>query len=628
MLYRAINWPRLALPLIDAAMFNACIIAALWLRFEGIIPAEYWSHYCRTALWVTAVLIAISYAVGLYNRIWEFASSEAVYVIVLSVTATLGIVLVVSMLQGDYGYPRSVIAMAWGFSILLIGASRFGWRALRTRLYVTNGAARHDRRRVLIYGASQPGVLLAGQAHHDPASPYEVVGFIDDAPRMRGMVVGGYRVLGTATELEDIVRRHQVQDIIAASTTTTQAQLNDLVARGSALGVRVRTVPRMLELIDREPSLPRVRDIDVSDLIGRSAECPDLALSDDYLSGRTVLLTGAGGSIGSEISRQLCRYRPGRVVLLGRGENRIHSIYYELRDQFPAIRFEPVICNVTSPHAVADVLVRFRPEVVFHAAAHKHVYLMECNPVEAVRNNVLGTVVLADLAAAHAVERLILVSTDKATEPTCVMGATKALCERIIADRHANGGGTRCLAVRFGNVLGSAGSVVPIFRQLVEEGKPLTVTDPAADRFFMTIEEAAFLVLQAGAIGEGGELFVLDMGQPVKIVDIARTILSMHGRDPDTPGAIRFIGLRPGEKLHETLVNPHETLVPTGRPKIFRVQASGTTPATMSPAAAVEVLRDAVDECDVVRVLEILCQATNARIGDFPRDVTTTALAD
>lgn len=612
----SLNWMRLGLMGIDAVIFNACLILALWLRFDGAIPADYWAVYYRHALWFTALFLLVSFRLGLYNRIWKYASADAALVIALSVSVTVVLGVAICMFLGGDQFPRGVLAMLWGFTLLFVGVSRFGWRAARSSFGKTNGYTNGERRRLLIYGAGESGVLLAREARQDPHSMYDVVGFMDDSRKLKGMVVSGFRVLGTSQDFETIVQKYEVQEVIVAQKSVGVAQLSDVVEAGKTLGVKVRRVPSLLEMVDGEAGLPRVRDIEVSDLIGRNPVCPDLDLKEDYIHGRTILVTGAGGSIGSEICRQLCRYQPGRVVLLGRGENRIHSVYYELREKFPGIQFDPVICNITESDAVEDTLARYRPEVIFHAAAHKHVFLMECNPVEAARNNVLGTTILADLSEMYGVERFIMISTDKATEPTCVMGATKALCERVVAQKNSSPTATRFITVRFGNVLGSAGSVVPIFKSLAAAGKPITVTDPEADRFFMTIEEASFLVLQAGGLGDGGETFVLDMGKPIRIVDIARTILRMHDRNPDEAGALRFIGLRPGEKLHETLVNPHEELVETACDRLRKVKTNGNVPSYMSVAEALETLHYAVRDCDNHRVLETLRRATQAQFAE------------
>jgi len=357
--------------------------------------------------------------------------------------------------------------------------------------------------------------------------------------------------------------------------------------------------------------LNRVRPLDMADLLGRDTGQLELGTEQDYLEQRTVLVTGAGGSIGSEICRQLCRYHPRTIILLGRGENRIHKVYYELRDEYPQIEFVPVICNLTSREALADVLAQYRPQVILHAGAHKHVYLMEVNAVEAARNNVLGTQTVADLAQRYGVDRFIFISTDKAVQPTSIMGATKRMCERLLVCR--NGGArTKFMAVRFGNVIGSAGSVLPIFQAYAAAGRAIPVTHPDADRFFMTIEEAAFLVLQAGSLGEGGDLFVLDMGEPIRILDVARTVLEFSGRDPSDAAAIEFIGLRPGEKVHESLTNPWEQLEPTECPLVRKLRVTGREPDCITVPEALGRLREAVERCDETEVRRVLAEATHA----------------
>ena len=607
---------RIMFVVVDALIFNACILIALWLRFDGTIRAEYWELYLATAAWATCILVVVSYSFGLYNRIWEYASVDAVLTIFGSMTVTIVLMVVIMIAGHDARYPRSVLAMSWGFALLGVGGSRFGWRAVRSTLALGDRHSKGKRRRLAIYGAGHAGVLLARQAEQDPGGAYEVVGFIDDDPRLKGMFAGGSRVLGTSEELAEIVQRYDVEEIIAAMPCVDGDKLEELLEQSRELELTVRTLPRLLETLNGEASLEAAREVDVSDLLGRNPECPHLDLPRDYISGLTVMVTGAGGSIGSEICRQLCRYHPERVVLLGRGENRIHSIFYELRDKFTEITFEPLICNITSESAVEAVLRCYRPEVIFHAAAHKHVFLMEYNPVEAVWNNIIGTGIVADLAERYGVERLVMISTDKATEPTSVMGATKAFCERLIANKARASTGTKFMTVRFGNVLGSAGSVVPIFQALAQADKPLTVTDAEADRFFMTIEEASFLVLQAGALGNGGEVFVLDMGDPIKIVDIARAILRLHGKDPDAPGAIEIIGLRQGEKLHETLINSYEELEATEIPQIRKVVLNSDVPRYMEVEEGLESIRESACEYDEVRVLEILARATHARLDE------------
>ncbi len=607
-----LSWKRVLLSASDMVAINLSVAAALWLRFEGGVPAAYWEFYGYTAPYITVIVVLTFYGFGLYNRVWEYASLEAVSVIARAVAVAGLISTLFLALQGSLYYPRSVWIVTWVFLFFIVGGSRLLWRAASIRK-ARALHSRRDQRRLLIYGSGPQGMMLAQESQADPEGRCKVVGFIDDDPDLVGMYAGGLRVHGTSHDVERVARRLGVRDIAVASPDTAPEDLERVTDVAAAMGIRVRTVPRMLELIDGRATLPQLRDIDAADLIGRPARCSDLTLPNDYISGRTVLVTGAGGSIGSEICRQLCRYRPKRIVLLGRGENRIHSIYYELRDAFPHIQFEPVIANITSATAVADVLSRFSPHAVFHAAAHKHVFLMETNPTEAAINNIIGTSVLVDLAEAYGVERFVMLSTDKAAEPTCVMGATKAFCERLVAHKNAHSTGTKLMSVRFGNVLGSNGSVVPIFSALAEADKPLTVTHPETDRFFMTIPEASFLVLQAGALGQGGEVFVLDMGDPVKIVDIARTILKMHGKDPDAPEAIRFIGLRTGEKLHETLVSFYEELAATSCVQILQVvPVEEKIPALMDLEQALAAVSSAVQEYDDERLIEVLAEATGA----------------
>lgn len=614
MTLQGLNWLRLLLCVLDAVIVNLCIWLALWLRFDGAIPSEYMELYFKTAPIVTVSFVATAYLFGLYNRIWQYASLDAALLIPASVTVALFIGRAAVTLTQDMLYPRSVAALAWALCIIAIGASRFGWRFFRTRLGFTNGANGHDRVRTLIYGAGDAGALLARDIDHDPTSRYSIIGFIDSCRRLQGMVIAGHRVLGTHDDIPRLVKRHNIDEIIAALPSGAKDAVADLFHQASDLGIHVRTVPRLLELVNGQSAVAGIRDVSTADVLGRAPDEMELDLQTDYISGRTILVTGAGGSIGSEICRQLCRYNPGRIILLGRGENRIHSVYYELSRAYPGIEFVPIICNLTSSEAVEDSFRRYRPEVVLHAAAHKHVYLMEVNAVEAARNNILGTAILAGLAEKYDVDRFIFVSTDKAASPANTMGATKRFCERIVTERDHGAAHTKFMAVRFGNVLGSSGSVLPIFQECVAQGRPIPVTHPEVDRFFMTIPEAAFLVLQAGALDQPGNTYVLDMRDPIKIVDLARTVLEMNGRDPDDPSAIEFIGLRPGEKLHETLVADYEELVPTECSRVLRVEANGHAPDCMPLAAALDEVKQAVADCDERRVRWVLVQATNADI--------------
>ena len=615
MLRRLINWRRWLLAVMDAVIINVVIITALWLRFEGNVPVQWWGLYLHTTGWITPLMMIVCYAFGLYNRVWEYASTGAAIVIVLSISTGIGLAFLMMLFHPRLMYPRSVLVMTWGMSILAIGGTRFGWRELRRRVFIAHRCPAHiERRRALIYGAGDAGTMLARHIEIDPSAPYTVVGFVDDDPALTRMIVAGHRVLGVGEQLSQLVPRHNIAEVIAAIPSASGEQMKRVGWLCQEAAVRMSTVPRLLELVNGQVDVRQVRGIRYEDLLGRDVVDLGLEVEHDYISGQTILVTGAGGSIGSEICRQLCRYRPAKILLLGRGENRIHEVYAELRAKFDHIRFVPVICNFTVREALEEVFRTYRPEIVFHAGAHKHVYLMELYPVEAVRNNVLGTAITADLADAYEVRRFTSISTDKAVDPCNVMGTTKRLCELLIAQRNG-ASATKFMNVRFGNVIGSSGSVLTIFERQLREGQPLTVSDPRATRYFMTVAEAAFLVLEAGALGEGGETFVLDMAEPIPILQIAREFLQMHGKDPDTPGAIEFTSLGPGEKLHESLISADEELVPTSCKHIMRVVTNDQVGFHMSPQEFVGQVKAALATNDVGTTVSAVIGATNLKLG-------------
>ena len=605
-----INWMRVVLAVIDAVIINAVMVTALWLRFEGGISTQWWSVYLHATVWLTPLMVAILYGFGLYNRVWEYASTGAIAAIVLSISVSLGLAFLVMLFNPEFRYPRSVLVMTWGMSILVIGGSRFAWREVRRRLFKPlQQAGPGEQRRILIYGAGDGGTLLARHINREPGAPYKVIGFVDDNPHLARMIVGRHRVLGTGKQLSELVPARDIAEVIVAIPSASGQQMRRIARLCQEAGVKMSRVPRLLELVNGQIDVRQVREIGYEDLLGREIEDVHLQLADDYINGRTILVTGAGGSIGSEICRQACRYRPARLLLLGRGENRIHEIYGELQDKFDDICFVPVICDFTIREALEVVFRTHRPEVVFHAGAHKHVYLMEMYPAEAVRNNILGTAITADLADAYRVNRFISISTDKAVEPCSVMGATKRLCELLLKQKNELSE-TAYMNVRFGNVIGSAGSVLTIFERQLREGHPLTVTDPRATRYFMTVAEAAFLVLQAGAMGKGGETFVLDMGEPVAVLQMAREFLQMHGKDPDTAGAIKLTSLHPGEKLDESLVSPAEELVPTSHQRVMRVVTNDQVTSHMSPQELVTQVKVALASNDVEPILSTVRTAT------------------
>lgn len=574
----SINWMRPSLGCLDLLVLNAGIILAFAVRFDGQIPLELLGRFYVQALPIFPIAILIFYAFGLYNRIWYFASVDAVVAIIASVTAS-ALALLGSMylfyVFGNGLLSYSLLVITWMLWLLAVGAGRLSWRILR-ELYVQNGQHYGSRkgsghpgmaqkasdrmRRIIIYGAGEAGAALADQIKRQPGNGCELVGFVDDAPNKRNMLIRHGRVLGSGDDLEHICGRHKCDEVIIAIPSLSGERLRSIVERCSQAAVPYRMLPSTLVLWAKEISYGHLREVDLADLRGRDPTEFPIDSCGDYLRGKRVLVTGAGGSIGSEICRQAARFYPERLILLGRGENRIHAIHREIEQYYPGLGV-PFIGNITDKASVHKVFDLHAPEIVFHAAAHKHVVLMEPQPLEAIRNNIFGTLRLADAAAEYDVGRFILISTDKAVDPTSVMGASKRICELMLQRKQREVGlRTRYITVRFGNVLGSARSVVEIFERQIQRGEPLTITHPEATRYFMTIPEAALLVIHSGNIGEASGLYILDMGDPIRIQDLAKDMLRLAGRDPDDPKNFRYIGLRPGEKLHEALHSDAEVL--------------------------------------------------------------------
>jgi FlaA1/EpsC-like NDP-sugar epimerase len=423
------------------------------------------------------------------------------------------------------------------------------------------------RKRFLIVGAGNAGEALLREIHRMPVIQYDVIGFIDDDPVKQGISIHGIPVLGTVEELPRICRHHNIDEIAIAMPAATRQQHRRVVQVCQGAKIRFRTVPSITDIASGKLRVSQIRDVDINDLLGREVIQLDLDLIEAFARSKTILVTGAGGSIGSEMCRQICQFAPKLLVLVEQAENPLFYVERELRRQFPSLSLEPVICDITDKARVDEVFARHRPEVVIHAAAHKHVPLMELNPGEAVKNNVLGTQTVADAADRYGATHFVMISTDKAVNPTSVMGSSKRIAEMYIQDLGRTSK-TQFVTVRFGNVLGSEGSVVPIFKRQIAEGGPVTITHPQMKRYFMTIPEASQLVLQAATMGQGGEIFVLDMGEPVRIVDLAQELITLSGFRPGEDIEIVFTGPRPGEKLFEELRIEGENMQRTRHPKI------------------------------------------------------------
>ena len=555
---------RLVLMLaLDAVLVNVAFTAALLLRFDFAVSQQQWQTYFYWAPAMTLLMLLSFYLFKLYQRVWAYASTGELMAIVYSVTAGITLFYALTYIF-HITLPRSVVAMGWALIILLIGFARFTWR-MYVQKQKRNG--RKPGRNALIVGAGDAGAMVARELkNHD--SDLEPIGFVDDDNSKQGQQLLGLTVLGTRDKLPQLVQRHGVEEIIIAMPSVGGGVIRELVDICKTTGARLQILPGVYEIIDGKVSVNHIRKVQLEDLLGREPVKVNLAEMARYLEGQAVMVTGAGGSIGSELCRQIAGFKPDKLILLGHGENSIHKIWLELQNQHPGLNLNIQIADVRDKLKIERVFREQRPKAVFHAAAHKHVPLMEMHPGEAVKTNVFGTMNVASMASRYGVGTFVMISTDKAVNPTSVMGATKRIAE-IIVQKMCRESSTRFTAVRFGNVLGSNGSVVPIFKEQIARGGPVTITHPDMVRYFMTIPEAVQLVIQAGAMASGEEVFVLNMGKPVKIVDMARDMIRLSGFIPDVDIQIIYTGIRPGEKLFEELLTDEEGATTTRHSRIF-----------------------------------------------------------
>ncbi len=558
----------------DGLLVALAFYLAFRLRFlddpRGL-PHRYDVLFAQAVAFVVIGKLAVFAAFGLYQKWWRYVSGSDFLMIVRAVAAASAILVVLfTVLQPfDDGLPRSVAVIDFMLTLLLITGARLAVRLIVERPSHGHLVPKHE---VLVIGAGSGGQMVVRELHLNPNLGSTAIGFVDDDPRKQGMRTLGLKVLGTTDEIEKILDETEPDEVVIAIPSAPGTVRGKVVAACRERSIRVRTLPTVFELLRGGVQLNKqLRDVQVEDVLGRDPIVVELDRVGAYLRDRIVLVTGAGGSIGSELCRQIARVGPRLLVMLDQAEDNLFEIDREMVEERHFTNVESVLADCKEPHRMLETMQRFKPSVVFHAAAYKHVPLMEANPLEAVRNNAIATRITAATAAASDVERFVLISTDKAVNPKTVMGASKAMAEWIVetaADKHP---GTRFAAVRFGNVLASSGSVVPLFRRQIERGGPVTVTHPAMTRYFMTIPEAVQLVIRAGDIGAGkGEVFVLDMGEPVKIVDLAHNMIHLAGYEPEADIAIEFTKPRPGEKLHEELFGSGETPQPTAAKRIHR----------------------------------------------------------
>jgi len=500
----------------------------------------------------------------LYKKAWEYASVNELAAILKAVSQSILATCVVQVALIGSVYFR-MLAITWMLHVLLIGGTRLSWRLSSPAV----ARKPSHKKRTLIVGAGSGGTMIVRQLLSSRETDLVPVAFVDDNPNKRNLDILGVPVVGSLTDIERITREMRISTILIAIPSLRRRELARIYEECAKTAAKTQILPMIEDIVSGKVSVNQVRDVQVEDLLGREPVEMDMDKISEYVTGKIILVTGAGGSIGSEICRQVARFRPEMLVLLGHGENSIYSIEMELREQFKdsGIKLVPEIADLQDAAKMTAVMKTYRPDVVYHAAAHKHVPLMERNPEEAVKNNIIGTMNAASAASASGVRTFVMISTDKAVNPTSVMGAAKRLAEMIIQDLDQRSF-TKFVAVRFGNVLGSRGSVIPLFKKQIEKGGPVTVTHPDMIRYFMTIPEASRLVIQAGALARGGEIFVLDMGDPVKITDLAVNLIRLSGNSVEDIG-IEYSGIRPGEKLFEELLGKDEVHEEQVYPKIY-----------------------------------------------------------
>jgi FlaA1/EpsC-like NDP-sugar epimerase len=600
------RWRTAAVVGAHAALLAGCYYFSFLLRFDFRIPEPYVPGFLWTLPIVLAARVAALYVFKLHRGLWRFSSVSDLLGLVRAVTLSSAVILAaIVFTRGSHGFPRSVLIIDFGLTLLVLGGLRLGSRVFSESL----GSVRSARHRTptMIVGAGNAADRLLRDIRRNPDATISPVALVDDDPQKHGLSLHGVPVVGAIDEIADLAYRYQAKLIVIAVPSASKAEMLRLVQRCVDAGVRFKIMPSLPELLDGGARPTQIRDVGIEDLLGRDAVQLDLAPARRELAGKVVLITGGAGSIGSELARQVAALHPARLVLLEQAESPLYFIHLEIAKRFPGVEVVPVIADVVNQARIDEVFAAHKPHCVFHAAAYKHVPMMEHNVIEAVRNNVFGTWCVAHHAARHGAERFVLISTDKAVRPSSVMGATKRIAERVVLGTPAlRDAATDFRAVRFGNVLGSDGSVIPLFKRQLQAGGPLTVTHPDVTRYFMTIPEASQLVLLAATLPEAaGRISMLEMGQPVKIVNLAENLIRLSGLEPGRDINIEFTGLRPGEKLHEELMSDVEATVPTMVEKVRIVQTD--EPEGRLLAARLDDLASSVEVGGDHDVLAAIC---------------------
>ncbi|WP_035291766.1 nucleoside-diphosphate sugar epimerase/dehydratase [Clostridium sp. KNHs214] len=562
------KWKKPILILIDAVLVNLSYILALYFRYNFSTFKNFASNYKNIAIIVTIIYLICFYLFKLYESIWSYASIDE-FMLVIGGCLVANLVTMIFLHVSSYGVAYGVSIIACAFSILFIVGFRISFRIYgRFTSILDCNANKNKLKRVMIIGAGAAASIVIREMKNNNQNKYLPVALIDDDNYKVRKNVLGVKVMGTRSDIPRIAKEKAIENIIIAIPSISQKDKKEILDICKETGCKIQIIPSVYEVIDGKTSLNQIRDVDIEDLLGRKSIQLDMKGISDYIKGKCIMVTGGGGSIGSELCRQISKFKPRTLIIFDIYENNAYDIQNELRYKYPKLDLKVLIGSVRDHKRLSYIFNKYSPEVVFHAAAHKHVPLMEDSPMEAIKNNVFGTFNVASCADKFGVERFVLISTDKAVNPTNVMGATKRMCEMIIQSMDKVSS-TQFVAVRFGNVLGSNGSVIPLFKKQMAHGGPVTVTHKEITRFFMTIPEASQLVLQAGAFAKGGEIFVLDMGEPVKIYDLACDLIRLSGFEPNKDMHIKISGLRPGEKLYEELLMSEEGLTNTKHEKIF-----------------------------------------------------------
>lgn len=596
-------WLLVSLIVVDIITLVIVAFLSLYIRFEGDIATRYIDEMLTVLpLFVCSYLIMMDLN-KMYTRVWRYAGMKEVVSVVMAATAGAILFYLLAWWMG-VTLPRSIYIISYVLSIGGLGVTRMLLHYVSIqRSKIVNKLDQSDENPTLIIGAGDAGAILARELDYYHKENHKIVGFIDDDEAKKGQILSGFPILGSCEDIADIVRKNYVREIIVAMPSVDRATIRTIVNLCAPLHCKIKTLPGVYQILSGEVLVSRLRDVSIEDLLARDEIVLDKQHIAEYLTGKVILISGAGGSIGSEICRQVMKMNPKKLILMGHGENSIYLIHKELANIYGTEKLAPVIASIRDPHQLDMVFAEYRPQVVFHAGAHKHVPLMEIQPMAAVTNNIFGTRNMAEVAGRYGVDRFVMISTNKAVNPTNVMGATKQVAEKVVHMMN-DVYDTKYITVRFGNVLGSRGSVIPLFRKQIAAGGPVTVTDAEMTRYFMTIPEAAQLVMQAGSMGKGGEVFLLDMGKPVKIIDLARNMIRLSGFEPDKDVKIKITGLRPGEKLYEELLTAGEGTGKTTHKKIF------TAPLEKVDVPLLQAKLDEFQYCktdmDVITILKAL----------------------